>query len=57
MVKFKINPDKNYDVSYNVINSRTIETIDIKNYEGYFSSAKPSEWDNKLPHLAQYCTF
>jgi len=30
---FKINPDKNYDISYNVISSHTVENIDFKNYE------------------------
>ena len=30
---FKINPDKNYDISYNVISSHTMENIDFKNYE------------------------
>ena len=27
---FKINPDKNYDISYDIISSRTIENIDFK---------------------------
>ncbi len=31
---FKINPDKKYDITFNVISSHVIENIDFKNYEG-----------------------
>ena len=36
---FKINPDKNYDISYNVISSHTMENIDFKNYKGDSSNS------------------
>ena len=45
---FKINPDKNYDISYDIISSRTIENIDFKNYKGTSSNSNSIYPENNI---------
>ena len=43
---FKINPDKTYDFSYNVVSSTIIENIDFENYKSNLSSGSIYPSDN-----------
>ena len=45
---FKINPDKNYDISYDIISSRTIENIDFKPYKGTSSNSNSIYPENNI---------
>ena len=45
---FKINPDKKYDITFNVISSHVIENIDFKNYEGDHSYSNSNYPENNM---------
>ena len=45
---FQINPDKKYDISYDVIDKETIEDINLENYNNLATASSIDHFDDNI---------